>query len=174
MNNFVNVYFRQVKSCTCLLVGLKPYIKKQIFDINNICLLKFLEYKYFYTNSKLFLDIYCINDKLMTKLNFSYRELNTSTNVLSMQHVNLSQKLPVDYIGYLGEIFISVPYILEESLKLGIPFRSHITRLLIHGFLHLLGFDHTNDLRANLMYQREKEILAQLNITAESILENYW
>lgn len=92
--------------------------------------------------------------------NQQWRGKDKSTNVLSF---------PADFpaetgVKYLGDIMIC-PQVLEtESLEQGKALADHWAHIVVHGVLHLLGYDHEQDSDAQSMEQREREILASLNI----------
>ena len=63
-----------------------------------------------------------------------------------------------------GDIAIAYDTCAAEALAQGKPFAHHVTHLLVHACLHLLGYDHENDADADVMEQTERQILAGLNI----------
>jgi probable rRNA maturation factor len=70
----------------------------------------------------------------------------------------------------LGDIAISYDTCLREALDAEKPFADHVTHLVIHGILHLLGYDHIRDEDATLMERIEVEILGKLGISDPYIL----
>ncbi len=64
----------------------------------------------------------------------------------------------------LGDIAISYDTCLREAESAGKPFADHVTHLLVHGFLHLLGYDHVRDADAAVMEATEVRILARLGL----------
>ena len=64
----------------------------------------------------------------------------------------------------LGDIAISYDTCAREAADAGIPFDHHVTHLIVHGTLHLLGFDHVRDADGTLMEGFESEILGKLDI----------
>lgn len=115
------------------------------------------------------------NDKRITDLNSKFREIKTATNVLSWPSQERSSlkkgkspKSPI-FIEHkeneLGDIAISYNYCIEEARLLDRPFEAHISHLVVHGTLHLLGFDHILDEDARLMEKFEIEILEDLGVS---------
>lgn len=102
------------------------------------------------------------NSAQIKDLNKIYRKKNKDTNVLSFQYVNWSENNP-DYI-FLGEIFFSYEKIESEAAEKNISFDSHLYFLLIHGLLHLFGYDHKHDNEAEIMENLEREICKQLGL----------
>ena len=72
----------------------------------------------------------------MRRLNRSYRRKDRSTDVLAF---------PGDGQTLLGDIVVSLPYAAREAAKCGHPVSREVDRLLLHGFLHLMGYDHEVD-----------------------------
>lgn len=96
------------------------------------------------------------NSKEIRSLNKQYRSVDKPTNVLSF---------PCDYIhGMLGDIVLAVDVIEEEAKEQGKIFEDHFIHLVVHSFLHLLGYDHIKDAEAEEMEALEVEILKALRI----------
>lgn len=72
----------------------------------------------------------------MRRLNRSYRRKDRSTDVLAF---------PGDGGTLLGDIVVSLPYAAREAARRGDPVLHEVDRLLLHGFLHLIGYDHEVD-----------------------------
>jgi len=89
------------------------------------------------------------------KLNREYRQNDHPTDVLSF---SLNQQLPGGY--YLGDIFICYPLAQEQALRFNIPLNNELLRLIIHGFLHLSGYDHEQD--SGEMEKLQEKLLNQL------------
>ena len=107
------------------------------------------------------ISILLTTDEQMGRLNICYRGKNKPTNVLSFASgLKKVKDIPV----FLGDIALGYSIALEESIKADIPFIDHIQHLLIHGCLHILGFDHENDIEAKKMENIEITILKNLGI----------
>ncbi len=91
-------------------------------------------------------------------LNDTYRKKNKPTNVLSFP-ANLPAGVPH---ALLGDIIICPSVLAEEAVAQGKPLVAHWAHLLIHGTLHLLGYDHTEQEEATVMENYEIEILQSL------------
>jgi probable rRNA maturation factor len=89
------------------------------------------------------------------RLNRDFRGKDTSTNVLSF---------PSDEPDEWGDIILAYETIADEALAQGKAFDAHLTHLLVHGMLHLLGYDHMDDAEAEQMEALEVEILAKLAV----------
>tara|TARA_B100001250_G_C19500108_1_gene656998 strand:+ start:215 stop:676 length:462 start_codon:yes stop_codon:yes gene_type:complete len=95
--------------------------------------------KYRFLNKKVTFTVLLSNNKNIKKLNKSFRNKNKSTDILSFP---LDKKIKISNKTYLGDIIISYNFIdkpKSQDLKL---FKDKVIKLFIHGFLHLLGFDH--------------------------------
>lgn len=93
-------------------------------------------------------------------LNRHYRGKDYATNVLSFPaELPEGVKLPL-----LGDLVICAPVVAREAAGQDKPLREHYAHLTVHGVLHLLGWDHEDDVEAEAMEQLEREILAGLGI----------
>lgn len=96
-----------------------------------------------------------MNDVDIQALNQNYRRKNKPTNVLSF---------PSDVPDEWGDILLSYETIERESRESRISLKDHLSHLIIHGFLHLLGYDHETNKDAERMEELEIKILNHLNI----------
>lgn len=101
------------------------------------------------------------DDETVCELNGQYRGKNTPTNVLSFPVDDGNGGPPGPLIG---DIILAHETILRESHDLGLPFTDHLTHLIVHGLLHLFGYDHETDEDAVEMESLETEILAALEL----------
>ena len=88
-----------------------------------------------------YISIFVTNNINMQKINFKYRKKNKTTNVLSFPQ-NETKPIGNSSLTVLGDIVVSLEKVYEESLIQGIHFYNHLTHMIIHSLLHLLGFDH--------------------------------
>jgi probable rRNA maturation factor len=95
----------------------------------------------------------------MSTLNRDYRNKTGPTNVLSFR----SDLPPGLDLPLLGDIVICAPVVATEAAQQGKPRQAHWAHLTVHGTLHLLGYDHLEDLEAEEMEALETRILASLN-----------
>ncbi len=131
---------------------------------------------YFLKNKTIFVDLNFVDDKKIEKINFNYRSKKEPTNVISIAYFSSEDFLNQKFMPnlYLGEIFISFETLIKESKEQKIFIEHYFFKLLIHGLLHLLGFDHEVEKDAIMMYNKEKAILDKLKLYITSIVENYW
>ena len=107
------------------------------------------------------LSILLSDDDHIRSVNQEWRGLDKPTNVLSFPAVE-SHKIAT--ASFLGDIIIAFETIKREAESEHKDFADHFTHLVIHGFLHLLGYDHIDDADAEKMESLEIELLAELNI----------
>ncbi|MCB1733935.1 MAG: rRNA maturation RNase YbeY [Gammaproteobacteria bacterium] len=91
-------------------------------------------------------------------LNAAYRGKTGPTNVLSFPF----QAPPETGIKMLGDLVICAPVVADEAEDQGKPGFAHWAHMVVHGTLHLLGYDHVNNDDAEIMESRERDILAKL------------
>jgi probable rRNA maturation factor len=102
------------------------------------------------------LAIMLCDDAAMCELNGRWRGRREPTNVLSFPAAHGSETL--------GDIAIAYETTAREAETEGKPFADHLAHLAVHGFLHLLGYDHQSDAEAAAMERLEVAILARLNM----------
>jgi probable rRNA maturation factor len=106
------------------------------------------------------LSIVLTNDEEQHELNRQWRGKDSSTNVLSFPQIEPFG--PV--VGILGDITLARETLEREAVEQGTSFADHFTHLVVHGFLHILGYDHLTDAEALQMESLETQILATLGV----------
>lgn len=106
------------------------------------------------------LTLRLVNLEEITQLNRDYRKQDKPTNVLAFP-ANLPDSVLLD-IPLLGDIIICPTVLQQESLALHKSLTSHWALIVIHGVLHLLGYDHIEDNDATIMQTLEIKLLAEL------------
>lgn len=101
------------------------------------------------------------DDAAIRMLNRDWRNIDKATNVLSFPATRPFGGAP---LSLLGDIVISYETLARESIEENKPFLHHLAHLTVHGFLHLLGYDHVTDSQADAMERLEGEILDSMNI----------
>jgi probable rRNA maturation factor len=100
------------------------------------------------------------DDAAIAALNAQFRARQGPTNVLSFP----APLAGPGVAGFLGDIALAAETIVEEANFQGKRFEHHAAHLVVHGFLHLLGYDHEDPAQAEQMEARERVILANLGI----------
>ena len=134
---------------------------KDIF-FEKIC--KAFPKKYKFLNKKVTFTLLLSNNKNIKKLNKVFRKKNKSTDILSFPS---DKKIKISKNTYLGDIIISYNYLdrpRSQDLK---SFKEKVAKILIHGFLHLLGFDHKKNKDYSKMLKEEnllfKSVQSKIN-----------
>ena len=110
------------------------------------------------------LAVMLTDDGGIRTLNKNWRGLDKPTNVLSFPALQPTAGAPADAPRMLGDIAIAYETTRKEADDEEKPFDHHLSHLAVHGFLHLIGYDHEKDDDAETMETLEAEILAQLGI----------
>lgn len=106
------------------------------------------------------LTLRLVDSDEITHLNHHYRKKNKPTNVLAFP-ASYSQEVELDY-PLLGDVIICPTVLEQESKALNRPLIQHWAHIVIHGVLHLLGYDHIEEEDAAVMQAIEIQLLAQL------------
>lgn len=115
------------------------------------------------------------SDARIAVLNAQFRAKHQATNVLSWPQQDLSaaepgqtprrpQPDPMEEETALGDIALAFETCRAEAEAVERPFEHHVSHLVVHGLLHLLGYDHIRDIDGDLMETREVEILSLLGV----------
>ena len=112
-------------------------IKKPHFFFNSLA--KVFPRKYRFIKKKVSLTILLSNNKKIKKLNKKFRNKNKSTDILSFPS---EKKINIKKSTYIGDIIISYEFMNKPKALSNLEFKNKITKIFIHGFLHLLGYDH--------------------------------
>jgi probable rRNA maturation factor len=107
-------------------------------------------------------DILLTSDADIRVLNRNYRKQDKATNVLSFPASPMP--VPPGEIEHLGDIVLAYETVAREAQEQGKRLAHHVTHLIVHATLHLMGHDHKDKADANAMERREIEILARLGI----------
>lgn len=99
-----------------------------------------------------------VGETAIKQLNTTYRKRNKVTDVLSFSERDVNKKELIAG-GYLGEIVICYPQAKRQAKKYGHSFKKEFSLLFIHGFLHLLGYNHEKSKDAEVMEALEEKIL---------------
>jgi probable rRNA maturation factor len=111
------------------------------------------------------LAVMLTDDTGIRTLNSNWRGIDKPTNVLSFPALQPEGKCEAgDVPRMLGDIAIAYQTLRREADEEQKPFDHHLSHLAVHGFLHLIGYDHENDADAEEMEALEQDVLAQLGI----------
>ena len=128
-------------------------IKKKEEFFNNIC--KSFPKKFKFVKKKIYFNLLLSNNKKIKELNKKFRKKNKHTDILSFP---FQGKISNQKEIYLGDIIISFNYMNNPKDLNEREFKIKVVRIFIHGFLHLLGFDHIKEKDYKKMFTQEKKI----------------
>lgn len=100
------------------------------------------------------LGMVVVDDPFIRDINARFRGKDAPTDVISFSYLD-----DADDDGLVGEVYISHPTVEKEATDLGVDVSHLFMRIAVHGFLHVLGYDHERDEDARRMEAREREIL---------------
>ena len=127
-------------------------IKKPEIFFNTLA--KVFPKKYRFIKKKVSLTILLSNNKNIKKLNKKFRNKNKSTDVLSFPS---EKKINIKKSPYIGDIIVSYEFMNKPKVLNILEFKIKVTKIFIHGFLHLLGYDHIrlNDFKKMLIEEKK-------------------
>ena len=128
-------------------------LKKNELFFKEIC--NFFPRKYRFPNKKITLSLLLSNNKCIKKLNKNFRNKNKSTDILSFPFNN---KIKISKKTYLGDIIISYNFMNKPRTQKLKSFQDKVIKTFIHGFLHLLNFDHIKNKDYKNMLREEDRI----------------
>ena len=119
---------------------------------------------------KLYISITLTVPEIIKEINNKYRKIDKATDVLSFPMFEkdelekiIKDKYEIDDV--LGDIVISIPKVQEQAKEYGHSFERELSYMCVHGFYHLMGYDHIVEEEKKEMRKKEDEILNKLNIT---------
>ena len=121
-------------------------------------------------NSKLYITVTLTNPENIRKINKEYRNIDRVTDVLSFpmfEKDELEEKIKknnFNHIDVLGDLIISIEKVEEQAKEYGHSFERELSYMLVHGFYHLMGYDHIKDEDKKMMRAKEEKILDELKI----------
>ncbi len=114
------------------------------------------------TDSKI--EIIFLSRHQIEKLNFNYRKKKEPTDVLSFDRLSFDRanQFPLEDKNYLGELVVCLPYVKKNAKKFKESLKKELARVLIHGILHLLGYNHEKGGKdfKTMMAKQEKYLLS--------------
>jgi probable rRNA maturation factor len=128
-------------------------IKKTDIFFNSLA--KVFPKKYRFNKKKVSLTILLTNNKIIKKLNKKFRNKNKATDILSFPS---QKKINIKKSPYIGDIAISYEFMNKPKALSTLEFKNKVTKIFIHGFLHLLGYDHIKLKDFKVMLIEEEKI----------------
>jgi probable rRNA maturation factor len=109
------------------------------------------------------LSVTLADDETVAQLNAQWRGKPKPTNVLSFP-ADQDIAIPPGELRPLGDIILAAGVVRAEAAQQSKPLADHFSHLVVHGILHIMGYDHLDDAQADEMESLEKEILVKLGI----------
>lgn len=122
-------------------------------------------------DSKLYITVTLTNPENIKKINKEYRNIDRATDVLSFpmfEKDELDKKIKEnDFLNedILGDLVISIEKVEEQAKEYGHSFERELSYMVVHGFYHLMGYDHIEQKDKEIMRPKEEKILNKLKIT---------
>ena len=124
-------------------------------------------------NSKLYISIILTTPDNIQKINNEYRKINKPTDVLSFpmfEKEEIDKKIKnqdFEFEDILGDIVISIEQVELQATEYGHSFERELAYMIVHGFYHLMGYDHMSEKDKMQMRQKEENVLNVLEITRD-------
>lgn len=121
-------------------------------------------------NSKLDITITLTNPENIHQINKEYRNIDRATDVLSFpmfEKEELDKKIAnneFEHEDVLGDIIISIEKVEEQAKEYGHSFERELSYMVVHGFYHLMGYDHIEEADKKIMRPKEEKVLTELKI----------
>ena len=115
----------------------------------------------------LYLSVTLSNEEYIKKINKEFRNIDKPTDVLSFPMFE-KEEIPLESTGILdtlGDIIICIPIVQSQAIEYEHSFKRELAYMLVHGFYHLMGYDHIKEEDKKIMRQKEENILSKLQIT---------
>ena len=117
----------------------------------------------------LYINLILTNPENIRKINKEYRKIDKETDVLSFpmfekEEIENMIKEGNNIREVLGDIVISIPRVYEQSEEYGHSFERELAYMIIHGFYHIIGYDHMIEEDKKIMRKKEEGVLQILNI----------
>lgn len=108
-------------------------------------------------------NVIIIDNSKIRELNREYRNIDRETDVISFA-LEDDKTFNLPDIRVLGDIYISIDKARSQALEYGHSFKRELSFLAIHGFLHLLGYDHMTKEEEKIMFKKQEEVLSRYEI----------
>lgn len=114
----------------------------------------------------LYINVVLTNAINIQKINREQRQIDKATDVLSFPMFEKEDilNIPKSQFDVLGDIVISIEKVKEQAIEYGHSFERELSYMVVHGFYHLIGYDHMEEKDKIIMRQKEENILNKLNI----------
>ena len=108
-------------------------------------------------------NVIIVDNSKIRELNRAYRNIDKETDVISFA-LEDDKTFNLEDIRVLGDIYISIDRARSQAVEYGHSFKRELSFLAIHGFLHLLGYDHMTKEDEEVMFKKQEEVLSRYDI----------
>ena len=128
-------------------------------------------------DSKLYLSIILTTPEHIHEINNEYRDVDRATDVLSFpifEKEEIDEKIKnqnFEHEDVLGDIIISIEQVEEQAKEYGHSFEREFAYMIVHGFYHLMGYDHIKEEDKIIMREKEEKVLSKLGIRRDEMNE---
>lgn len=128
-------------------------------------------------NSQLYINIILTTPENIHKINKQYRNVDRETDVLSFPMYEKSEiddmvkNQKFEHEDILGDIVISIEKVKGQAIEYGHSFEREFAYMLVHGFYHLMGYDHIEEEDKKIMRPKEEKVLGELGIRRDELNE---
>jgi len=139
---------------------------EELVKLTEATLNKCYEQEYLF-NIGLQISIILTDNQNIKSINKKYRKIDKPTDVLSFpmfekEELDKIIKANKKYEDILGDIIISIPKVEEQAKEYEHSFKREFTYMIVHGFYHLMGYDHENEDDKKIMREKEEHILKKI------------
>ena len=121
-------------------------------------------------NYKIYISVILSNEEYIKKINAQYRNIDKVTDVLSFPMFESSE---IEYAKVqeevLGDIIVCIPRVQEQAKEYGHGFEREFAYMLVHGFYHLMGYDHINENEKKAMREKEENVLKKIGFERDEV-----
>lgn len=110
-------------------------------------------------------NIILVDNEYIHKLNKDYRNIDRETDVITFALEDDETVLLPNEDRILGDIYISIDKAKEQAKEYGHSFKRELCFLAVHGFYHLLGYDHQTKEEEEVMFKKQEEVLEEYGVT---------
>lgn len=110
------------------------------------------------------ISIIIVDNEYIHKINKEYRNIDRETDVISFALEDDDSLVLPDGVRVLGDIYISIDKAREQAEAYGHSLKREICFLAVHGFYHLLGYDHMNKKDETIMFKKQEEVLEEYGL----------
>lgn len=136
--------------------------KEKVKELNKLKRLLKFSVKYMKLNN-IEMGIIFVDNTKIKELNKTYRNIDRETDVITFRLEDYAE-VKDGKIKVLGDIYISLDKAKSQSIEYGHSYLRELSFLMVHGFLHLLGYDHMNEEDEKEMFELQEEILNEYGI----------